>query len=62
MIAEPPVFVGAVKLTIARPLLTVALITVGAPGAVTSGAGVTAAEALEAVPVPTAFVAVTVKV
>ena len=34
MIADPPVFVGAVKLTVALPLLTVALSPVGAPGAV----------------------------
>ncbi len=62
MIAAPPVFVGAVKLTVALPLLTVALIPVGVPGAVTVGAGVTEDEALEVVPVPTALVAVTVKV
>jgi hypothetical protein len=49
-----------VKLTVALPLLTVALIPVGVPGAV--AAGVTAGEALGAVPVPTALVAVTVKV
>jgi hypothetical protein len=60
VIAEPPVFVGAVKLTVALPLLTVALIPVGVPGAV--AAGVTEDEALEVVPVPTALVAVTVKV
>ena len=60
MIAEPPVFVGAVKFTVALPLLTVAEILVGTPGAV--GAGVTADDALEAVPVPTELVAVTVKV
>ena len=60
MIAEPPVFVGAVKLTVALPLLTVALIPVGVPGVV--AAGVTEDEALEVVPVPTALVAVTVKV
>ena len=62
MIAEPPVFVGAVKLTDALPLLTVALIAVGVPGVVTVGAGVTEDDALEVVPVPTALVAVTVKV
>ena len=60
VIAAPPVFVGAVKLTVALPLLTVAEILVGTPGAVV--AGVTADDALEAVPVPTMFVAVTVKV
>ena len=60
MIAEPPVFVGAVKLTVALPLLPLALIPVGRPGAVI--AGVTADDALEAAPVPTALVATTVKV
>jgi len=60
VIADPPVFVGAVKLTVALPLLPVAEIPVGAPGAI--GAGVTADDALEAVPVPTELVALTVKV
>jgi stage V sporulation protein SpoVS len=54
------VFVGAVKLTEALPLLPVAVIPVGVPGAV--AAGVTEDEALEVVPVPTALVATTVKV
>jgi len=54
------VFVGAVKLTVALPLLPVALIPVGVPGAVT--AGVTDDDAVEAVPVPTELVATTVKV
>ena len=53
-------FVGAVKLTVALPLLTVALTPVGEPGAVT--VGVTGGEAPGAAPVPTALVAVTVKV
>ena len=45
-----------------RPLLSLAaaVIPVGAPGAI--GAGVTADDALEAVPVPAELVAVTVKV
>ena len=60
MIAEPPVFVGAVKLTVALPLLPLAETLVGTPGAVI--AGVTADDALDAVPVPTELVAVTVKV
>ena len=60
VIADPPVFVGAVKLTVALPLLPLAEILVGTPGAVI--AGVTADDALEAVPVPTILVAVTVKV
>ena len=59
MIAEPPLL-GAVKLTAALPLLPLAAMPVGPPGAV--AAGVTADEALEAVPVPTRLVAVTVKV
>ena len=60
MIAAPPVFAGAVKLTVALPLLTVALMPVGVPGAV--AAGVTNDDAVEAVPVPTELVATTVKV
>ena len=60
VIADPPVFVGAVKLTVALPLLPVAEILVGTPGAI--GAGVTADDALEAAPVPIALVATTVKV
>jgi hypothetical protein len=57
--AAPPVLEGAVKLTVAVPLAVVALPIVGVPGAV---AGVMLLEALEAAPVPAAFVAVTVKV
>jgi hypothetical protein len=49
-----------VKLTVALPFLTVALIPVGRPGAVI--AGVTAADAVELALVPTALVAVAVKV
>ena len=60
VIADPPVFVGAVKLTVALPLLTIAEILVGTPGAI--GAGVTADDALEELPAPLPFVAVTVKV
>ena len=60
MIADPPVFVGAVKLTVALPLLPVAPIPVGTSGAI--GAGVTDDDAVEAVPVPTELVATTVKV
>ena len=60
VIADPPVFVGAVKLTVALPLLPLAEIPVGAPGAI--AAGVTADDALEAAPIPTELVAVTVKV
>ena len=60
MIADPPLLAGAVKLTVALPLLPLAEILVGAPGAI--AAGVTADDALEAVPVPMELVAVTVKV
>ena len=60
VIVAPPVLVGAVKLTVALPLLPLAEIPVGAPGAI--AAGVTADDALEAAPVPTELVAVTVKV
>ena len=60
VIAEPPLSLGAVKLTVALPLLPVAEIIVGTPGAI--GNGVTAADGVELVPVPMALVAVTVKV
>ena len=60
MIVAPPVFIGAVKLTVALALLPVAAMPVGAPGAI--AAGVTADEALEPVPGPMPFVAVTVNV
>ena len=60
VIAEPPLSTGAVKLTVALPLLPLALIPVGTPGAVI--AGVTGADAVELVPVPTALVATTVNV
>ena len=60
MIAVPPVEIGAVQETVEEPLaLEVAVTEVGAPGAV---AGVAAAEAVEADPVPAALVALTVKV
>ena len=60
MIAAPPVLLGAVKLTVALPLLPVAVTPVGTPGAI--GAGVTALDAVEAVPVPAELVAETVNV
>jgi hypothetical protein len=59
VIAAPPILAGAVNVTVACPLAATADTLVGAPGVV---AGVTAEEAVEAVPVPTLFVAVTVKV
>ena len=49
----------AVQLTVADPIPAVAATFVGAEG---NDAGVTAADAAEAGPVPTALVAVTVKV
>jgi hypothetical protein len=48
-----------VKLTVALPLLPLALIPVGTPGAI---AGVTGADAVELALVPTALVAVAVNV
>ncbi len=59
VIAEPPLFTGGVKLTIAEPLLRTALTSVGASGTV---AGVAELLALEAMLLPTPFVATTVKV
>ena len=59
MIAEPPLNTGGVKVIIASPLPLVAVPIIGASGTV---AGVTELLALEAVPVPTALVAVTVNV
>jgi hypothetical protein len=59
IIGLPPFDVGVVKLTIARVLPGVAVAPVGAPGTV---AGVTGLDDADAGPVPTAFVAVTVKV
>ena len=55
----PPLSVGAVKLTTACALPLTPLTAVGAPD---TPIGVTADEALEALPVPTLLVAVTVKV
>ena len=59
VIGEPPVFDGAVNVIVACPLPATALTLVGASGIV---AGVTELEALDAVLVPTALVAVTVNV
>ena len=59
VIAAPPLLAGAVKATVACPIPAIAGPIVGAPGTV---AGVTAAEAVDAGPVPIAFVAVTLKV
>jgi hypothetical protein len=59
VIAEPPLFSGALHETVAWPSPGVALTPVGAPGTV---AGVTGEEATEAAPVPIELVAVTVNV
>jgi hypothetical protein len=59
VIALPPLDTGAVKATVACVFPRVAVPIVGAPGSV---AGVTGSEATDAGPVPTSFVAVTVKV
>ncbi len=58
MIAAPPLEPGALHDTVACPLPPVALTPVGAPGTV---AGVTVLKGVELEPVPTEFVAVTVK-
>jgi hypothetical protein len=59
LIAVPPVFDGAVQLTVADVLPLVTEPIAGAPGTPT---GVTLAEALENAPVPTTFMAATVNV
>ena len=59
VIALPPVFEGAVNVTVACALPGVAATPVGAPG---TPIGVTLFEAADAAPTPAAFVAVTVKV
>jgi hypothetical protein len=59
VIADPPLFVGAVKLTLAEPFPRTPVTAVGAPGTV---AGVTAADATDSAPLPTALVACTVNV
>ncbi len=59
VIAEPPLLLGAKNVIVASPLPRVAVPMVGAPGTV---AGTTEFEVAETELVPTAFVAVTVKV
>ena len=59
VIGKPPFEAGAVNATPACVLPATARVIVGAPGSV---AGVTLFEGAEASPVPTALVAVTVKV
>ena len=62
VIALPPLDAGAVKLTLACALPAVAVTPVGAPGTVAGALGVTALEAADAAPVPTALIACTVNV
>ncbi len=64
MIELPPVLAGATQVRPTWPLPGVATRPVGAPGAVGGGGGATgvAVAGLEAGPVPTALVAVTVNV
>ena len=59
VIGLPPFDTGGEKVTVACLTPAVAVPMIGDPGVVK---GVTAAEAAEAAPVPTAFVAVTVNV
>jgi len=59
VIVLPPLEAGGVNTTLACPTPGVALFITGAPG---NAAGLTARERAEAGPVPTAFVALTVKV
>jgi hypothetical protein len=59
VIADPPFDAGGVKATETCPLPTVAVPMAGVPGTV---AAVTEFEGADAAPVPTALVAVTVKV
>ena len=59
VIVLPPLEAGATKVTVAWVLPGVAAADVGAPGTVV---GITADEADEAAPVPSALVAVTVNV
>jgi hypothetical protein len=61
VIAEPPSDAGAVHETVTEPLSATPLGVPGAPGTV-NAFGVTGTEGCEAGPVPTLFVAVTVKV
>ena len=57
--ADPPLEAGAVQVTVAEALPTVAVPMVGAPGSV---AGVTVLDWAEAGPVPMLLMAATVKV
>ena len=59
VIGDPPFDAGGVNVTVACAMPAVAVPIVGAPG---RPAGVTLLEGADAAPVPTALVAVTVKV
>ena len=61
MIALPPSEAGAVQPSVTRASPALPVTPVGAPGTVAAG-GVTAAEGLEAGPVPTPLIAATVNV
>jgi len=61
VIVLPPLLLGAVNVMLAWALPAVAVPIVGAPGTVVA-AGVTLLDADDAGPVPTALVAVTLKV
>jgi hypothetical protein len=60
--AEPPFDAGSLNDTVACPSPAVATTALGAPGTVGGRDGVTAFDAADAGPVPTAFRAVTVNV
>ena len=60
--ALPPLLTGAVKVTVALALPALAMPMVGAPGTVAATFGVTLFDAAEAVPLPMALMALTLKV
>ena len=62
MIALSPLETGAAKITIAWAFPAVAVTSVGAPGTVAGTTGVVVLEELDGGPVPTEFLALTVKV
>jgi hypothetical protein len=59
VIADPPLFAGAVQVTVACALPAVAVPIVGAPGALIAARGVTADDRVENAPVATALTAAT---
>jgi hypothetical protein len=62
VMGDPPSLDGAVHVTVAWASPEVAVPIVGAPGTPAADVGVTELEAADGGPVPTTFVAVTVKV